>query len=139
MLAVIMSSALVVLLATSYSYNKLPDSVLMVVVVPGLVYRALVDGQIFDVVFTTTITCLLAFAFAEAYKKSQGKKLKNFSHLKFFAVAGVWVSLPEFLYFLPMVIFFTFLSAILADKYERKPAPYLTASIAIPILYAVLR
>ena len=67
-----LGACLVILCATEYSYRKMPDQVLVVMVMLGFLYRALTDGQIYDMVVSFTLMVLLCFAYARWWEKMRG-------------------------------------------------------------------
>jgi len=120
---------LVILTATDFTYKKLPGQVLVVSIMFGLVNRTLINGQIYDMVFSFMIGTLILLAAAELYKKFSGKE-PSWKHLQLTATAGIWLPLPQ--------LFIFFITAgIIALLIKRTSLPQ-AAAITIPLIIFVL-
>lgn len=120
---------LVILTATDYTYKTMPDPVLVVAVMFGFLYRALMDGQIYDMVFTFTIAVLSGLIYATIYKRITGREFKNYGYLKLIAIAGIWLNFISFM-------FFIVLAGILAFAIRKTPIP-LAAAITLPFMLII--
>ena len=110
--------SLTIATAMDYTYGKIYDRVLVVVLSLGAVYRSLIDGQIYDFMYLFANVVIFGVAFAAIYKKIKGKDMKDYKYLKLIACVAVWLNYTSFAYFalysLPLFIigYFMFRKAL---------------------------
>lgn len=95
---------LIIASATQYSYQVIPDALLVVMIMFGFLYRTILDGQIYDMTYTFALAVICGLVFAHFYEKKEGRKIKNFGLLKLFAVTGIWLSTGQFMFYLVAVL-----------------------------------
>lgn len=137
-LTFIMACSLVVLAATSYSYSKLPDSVLMIAAVTGLIYRALADKQIYDMIITMASSGFLAVGYLELHRRLVGRKIKNFGYLKLFAISGIWLGFIGLLHFISILMPVLFLVFFMGRTLKLKKSPLITIPLSLCFFLEVL-
>ncbi len=133
---------LVILAATQYSYQVIPDPVLIVIIMFGLIYRTIHDGQIYDMVQSFALAILAALLFARIYEKLEKvgrktKKIKNYGLLKLFATSGIWFSQAQVIFYILALFAAYVCTLIFARLFGRSAALLLGGVLAVPYLLIV--
>lgn len=129
---------LVILAATQYSYQDIPDAVLIVMVMFGFLYRTILDGQIYDMVYSFALAVLCALIFAHLYEKFKGKKIKNYGLLKLLAVAGIWFGAGQVIKYIVVGLLLVSIVNLLTKFSKQKPEIFYGLALAIPFILVIL-
>lgn len=110
--------------AMDYSYRTMHDRIFVVMAMLGMIYRALLDGQIYDMIFSFSLAVLIALLAAQLYEQRMGKTVQSYRYLKWLALTGLWFTVPEFIVFL-LVLAVAFGGIVALSRTAGLPAtPY---------------
>lgn len=146
MIYVALATCLVILGATDLTYRKIPDQVLVVMVI--LAFMAKTPADINDMVFGLMMCVLIGVGYAKQKEEKTGEKYPHYGRLKFLGVAGLWFLPLQLALFGVLYLAFLPLVMLLRDKGEKKDdkrgLPYgvaMSLSFAVTVLvdYAWLR
>jgi prepilin signal peptidase PulO-like enzyme (type II secretory pathway) len=137
----LLSSGLIILIATDYTHQVFPNGVLNFVLTIGLVNRVLQDQEIIDLIFSLSIGVIAATIFYQIfYKKTKGlfaNQEHSFCYTKFILIASACLHLEDFLfYFLTILtILVMLLIAKISLQKNRNNFGYV---LIIPFIWLIL-
>lgn len=117
-----MAVCLVILAAQDFTYQIFHDKVLVPLFMFGLLYRVILDGQIYDMILTFAAGVYVSLILAKLYEKKYGKEVKNWSYLKFIPIVGIYFNGWELMYFLGISLVLALIVKLLF--LNRKNIPY---------------
>ncbi len=131
---------LIIITAIDYSYKIIPDQVLVVMLMFGLVYRVLQDQQIYEMIQTFTIAILFSISFTKIYEHYKKQKFDNYGYLKIFSIAGIWFSYKQlFIYIITSAIISVILHMIYNNIGEEKRYKIIfTLAVTLPFLQLLI-
>lgn len=130
-----MMVCLVILTATDYSYRMMPNAVLLVLLMFGLLHRALLDDTLFHMVQSTALAILIGLAYRDLYKKITGTPITNYAYLKLIAIAGIWFPYPTFFTFLISAILLTCTLHLFRQWHGTTTHPRFGIAFTAPMLW----
>ncbi len=117
-----LSTCLVIMAATDFTYRKIPDQLFVVAIMFGFLYQG--PEQFFDMIQVITAAILLDIIWLALYRKFKGKDPESYRYCKFMVLAAVWLQYKYFFIFLAVVGAISLLLYFAAKifKWEKSPA-----------------
>ena len=137
----LISSGLVILLATDYTHKTFPYQILNFILAIGLVNRVLQDGEIIQMIFSGAFGIVFAAIFYQLFFKKIGSIFASqehfFDYIKFILIASVSLQFGFFLLYFTMIIavFLMLLIFDLPNKANRNNWGYV---FIIPYFWLIL-
>jgi hypothetical protein len=92
----------VILLSTDWYHDMLPKQIIVTILITGVAYRILQDGELFHMVNSTVASLLACFAF-KGITEQRGSEIKRYDMLLLAGLSGIWINEPKLLTFFVMV------------------------------------
>lgn len=115
----------VLIIAIDYTYNNIPDQLLVVILLAGFLYKA--PEQIFDMLLMMVYAGLIGLTFAKIYELITKRKFTRYDYLKFLAIAGLLMTEKEFASFIIWSMVLLVILFIVNKAASRKVIPLITA------------
>lgn len=136
-LGLIIAACLVIMVATDIHFKMFPNAVLLSFAVSAMLLRVLMDGQLYTMVLSLSVSVLIAFAGEGLYEKRKGKKPENYSYLKLIGLSGIVFGPPYFIGFM-LLSALLLPAAHLLKNNTRNGEPHVPYGIAFVISFIVL-
>lgn len=137
----LISVSAVILLVCDFTHNKLPQQLLIFLLMISLANRVLIDGNVIDVIFSVSIGVIFAAIFYQIfYKKTSGifaNQSQSLDYTKFILITSVQFGLQSFLFyfFAVMLILTSLLILNIPNKKNRNNYGYV---LIVPFLWMLL-
>lgn len=102
LLLMVLSVCCVILLSTDLYHAMLPKQIIVTILIAGVAYRILQDGELFHMVNSTVASLLACFAF-KGISEQRGGEIKRYDMLLLAGLSGIWINEPKLLIFFVMV------------------------------------
>jgi prepilin signal peptidase PulO-like enzyme (type II secretory pathway) len=138
MIYALISTGLVILLATDFTHKSFPQQVLNFILMIGLANRVLQDQNVVDAVFSAAVGVIFSVIFYQIfYKKMDGlfaSQTQSFDYTKFILIASVCLPLQLFLfYFFAVMMIFSIL--LLFDIPNKKKRSNFGYCLIVPFIW----
>ncbi len=130
-----LGTCVVILGATEYTYRKIPDAILVVMVMLAFLYHSPED--LYDMVYSLILCVLLSVGYAKRKEEKTGKEYEGYGRLKMFCVAGLWFLPLQMVLFAVILLVLCPLVAMLQAKDDERTPPYAMA-IALAFMITIL-
>lgn len=114
-----MTTVCVILIAIDIEHHKVFDRVLVVMVMLGLVYRVLLDPNLFNLIYSFMLVTMGAMAYKDMWEKKHDKEYGDLSYIKCVIVASIWLPFSAFALFLVSYIVMAKLLDLIVIKGNR--------------------
>lgn len=123
---------LVISAATDMRYHTVPKAVMVVMVLFGVMYRPLVDGQIYDMVLSFSFSVLMTLAFVSLREKLVKDAETRWDRMQLLALSGLWLSeLALYEYFAMVALGCAVLWAVGREINDKNPPYALIIAVAL--------